>query len=88
VREEQVVRQDETSSALGRWQPDAPRRAVPGRTADLDLSVLQANQARQGVQQRGLAGAVRAEHGDDLTGPGADLHVHPEQSPGQPDVGP
>jgi hypothetical protein len=41
----------------------------------MNLPLLQANQAGQGVQKRGLSGAVRPENGNDLTGLCAELDV-------------
>ena len=47
-------------------QPDHAGRRVTGPGPDLDGALLRRVDAGEGVEQRGLAGAVRADHGQDL----------------------
>jgi hypothetical protein len=53
--EEQVVCHDKACPALLGTYPDVVRRVVPHGAGYLNLPVLQGNQARQGMQERGLA---------------------------------
>ena len=73
------------SRGVSRRDADATARQWLGRfgLGDLD-GALQVDQTGQGAQERGLARAVRADHGDHLAGVGLDAR---RQAPGDVQVG-
>src|SRR5262249_13332376 len=59
----------------GRALPDALRRAPAAACADHDLPLIGGIVAGQDVDQRGLAGTVVAEQGDDLAAPDVEIEA-------------
>ena len=63
------------------------RRVVDDRAVDLDAALVDGQQPGQAAQQRGLAGAVGAEHGDDLARLDGERDPQVERAEGDADVG-
>ncbi len=84
VGEQEVVGEEEPGAAGCRVE--GVLWAGPGPAADLHVPLLQRQQAGEGVEDGGLAGAVRTEDREHLTGRGSEGDVDAERAPGGDDV--
>jgi hypothetical protein len=87
MRKEQVVLEDDTDRATLRLQMDAARYVVEDDIVELHATGVQRDQPGDGSEKRGLSGAIRSEHRDDLARRGFDRDIEVERPKPKRDIG-